>query len=394
MSGYGRDYDRTGFPHSREAWGHFAKRRTEFEASDDYEFTNTLPKRPRLADAAPEYTVVKLSYEAYTVGWVCALPLERAAAEAMLDEKHEVLAMKPNDSNVYTFGRIGPHNIVIACLPSGQYGTNSAAVVANNMRWSFPSIRIGLMVGIGGGVPDKVDIRLGDVVVSNPTGDSSGVVQYDFGKAVHDGRFERIGTLNKPPQSVLTAVAKLRANHETRPNQIPAILAGMEERNPRMSEYLYKNMDEDRLFQKLYEHTGGDTCDDCDISKVVERKPRPAAATPKIHYGIIASGNQVMKHAQTRNRLAKDLGIICFEMEAAGLMDNFPCLVVRGICDYSDSHKAKGWQRYAAATAAAYTKELLYCFTPYSDNNPTAQGVAPDTGEWTRFISGSFYAYL
>jgi nucleoside phosphorylase len=77
------------------------------------------------------------------------------------------------------------------------------------------------------------------------------------------------------------------------------------------------------------------------------------------HYGLIASGNQVMRHGQTRDRLARELGILCFEMEAAGLMDNFPCLVVRGICDYADSHKNKQWQEYAAATAAAYAKELL-----------------------------------
>ncbi|KAK1961802.1 purine and uridine phosphorylase [Colletotrichum sublineola] len=325
-------------------------------------------------------SLIKLSHEDYTVGWVCALPLEMAAASAMLDETHEPLAMNPNDSNVYTFGRIGSHNVVIACLPSGQYGTNSAAVVANNMRWSFPSICIGLMVGIGGGVPGKVDIRLGDVVVSNPTGGSPGVVQYDFGKAVHEGRFEHTGTLNKPPQSVLTAVSKLRASHEAQPNRIPAILADIE-RNPNMSTYLYKSMDEDRLFQASYEHTGGETCDDCGMSQIVKRDPRQAAATPKIHYGIIASGNQVMKHAQTRDRLAKDLGIICFEMEAAGLMDNFPCLVVRGICDYSDSHKAKRWQRYAAATAAAYAKELLDLITPYRDVILTAKTAMPDSGE-------------
>ena len=46
-------------------------------------------------------------------------------------------------------------------------------------------------------------------------------------------------------------------------------------------------------------------------------------------------------------------------MEAAGLMDSFPCLVIRGICDYADSHKNKRWQPYAAATAAAFAKELL-----------------------------------
>jgi hypothetical protein len=47
-------------------------------------------------------------------------------------------------------------------------------------------------------------------------------------------------------------------------------------------------------------------------------------------------------------------------MEAAGVMDEYPCVVVRGICDYANSHKNKGWQNYAAATAAAYAKGLLY----------------------------------
>ena len=45
--------------------------------------------------------------------------------------------------------------------------------------------------------------------------------------------------------------------------------------------------------------------------------------------------------------------------EAAGLMIDFPCLVIRGICDYADSYKNKDWQEYAAAVAAGYAKELL-----------------------------------
>jgi nucleoside phosphorylase len=67
----------------------------------------------------------------------------------------------------------------------------------------------------------------------------------------------------------------------------------------------------------------------------------------------------MMKHGMTRDKIAHELGILCFEMEAAGLMDHFPCLVIRGICDYCDSHKNKQWQEYAAATAAAYAKKLL-----------------------------------
>src|SRR5277367_2801079 len=109
----------------------------------------------------------RLRDEDYTVGWVCALPIELAAAAEMLDEEHQGLPQHANDTNLYTLGRIGEHNVVIACLPAGQMGTNSAAAVAAQMKSKFVSIRFSLMVGIGGGVPSgESDIRLGDVVVS------------------------------------------------------------------------------------------------------------------------------------------------------------------------------------------------------------------------------------
>src|SRR5271170_523559 len=154
-------------------------------------------------------------HDDYTVGWICALPLELGASMSMLDETHTSLATHSEDSNSYTLGRIGPHNVVIACLPKGQYGTNSAAIVAMEMRRSFPKVRIGLMVGIGGGVPShdvpgkEVDIRLGDVVVSKPGLHDGGVVQYDFGKVVAGGEFTQTGTLNAPPAVLLTALSTL-----------------------------------------------------------------------------------------------------------------------------------------------------------------------------------------
>jgi nucleoside phosphorylase len=77
-----------------------------------------------------------------------------------------------------------------------------------------------------------------------------------------------------------------------------------------------------------------------------------------MHYGLIGSGNRVIKNSHVRDRLVKQ-DILCVEMEAAGVMDIFPCLVIRGICDYCDSHKNKRWQSYAALAAAAYAKELL-----------------------------------
>jgi nucleoside phosphorylase len=137
----------------------------------------------------------------YRIGWICALSLELAAAEAMLDRVHEPLPNRVEDHNTYVLGSIGNHNIVIACLPSGVYGTTSATAAAIYMRNSFPSLRFCLMVGIAGGAPTpKADIRLGDVVVSKPTPGNGGVMQYDYGKSLM-GEFRVTGSLDKPPQS-------------------------------------------------------------------------------------------------------------------------------------------------------------------------------------------------
>lgn len=118
----------------------------------------------------------KLMRNNYAVGWVCALPIEVAASRGMLDEVHVDLDLAQGDKNIYTLGRIGEHNVVIACLPGGSTGVAPAARVAEDMLRSFPRIRFGLMVGIGGGAPSpnrrpNEDIRLGDVVVSIPDGE-------------------------------------------------------------------------------------------------------------------------------------------------------------------------------------------------------------------------------
>lgn len=248
-------------------------------------------------------------HQDYTVAWICALPLEMAAAAAMLDERHHDLPTKPHDANTYILGRIFSHNVAIACLPSGVYGTTSATSVATQMQSTFESIRFYLMVGIGGGVPsENVDIRLGDVVVSKPTRDSGGVIQYDYGKTVAGGRFERAGVLNKPPQLLLTAVSKLQAEHRLAPSKIPALLSEAVARNPLTTEkFAYRGEDQDLLFDYEYDHhDSGNTCNNCDTTRVVPRAAR-ASHDSVIHYGLIASGNQVIKHGRTRDKLARDL---------------------------------------------------------------------------------------
>ncbi|KAM0256424.1 hypothetical protein ACHAQJ_004949 [Trichoderma viride] len=331
------------------------------------------------------------SHDDYSVGWICALSKEQTAATAMLDEIHDDLRKPPHDSNVYTLGSIGGHNVVIACLPKGRYGNNSATNVATLMIGTFPSIKVGLMVGIGGGIPPKV--RLGDVVVSTPEGQYPGVVQWDFGKAKQGGEFERIGALNNPPNSLLSALAKLETVHKLMGSKAPEYIEEAAQKYPKAAKgFLRSDSLTDMQFKADYVHINKpsgldetqeeeeeeeeeetdkeessdeedsdekerDSCQLCNKAKAKRRKSRSMRA----HYGLIASGNQVIKDGVFRDKLNKDLGgsVLCIEMEAAGLMNNFPCLVIRGICDYADSHKNKAWQEHAAAAAAAFAKELL-----------------------------------
>ncbi|KAK2938621.1 G-protein beta WD-40 repeat [Fusarium oxysporum f. sp. vasinfectum] len=310
------------------------------------------------------------SPDVYTIGWIAALPIERAAATALLHDRHDApegFDQHRSDTNSYTWGRISEHNIVIASLPAGVYGTTAAATTASNLIHSLPHIRIGLLVGIGGGIarPDEgQDIRLGDIVVSQPDGTTGGVVQYDLGKAKADGSWERKGSLEKPPSVLLHALASLQAEHEIGPSKVPDLLQAMLEANPGMrrpkTDFTYQGTETDRLFEPQHNHVGGSNCNKCDSAREVGRDQRESS-DPEIHYGIIASGNKLIKDAATRDSLFGDMGhqCLCVEMEAAGLMDRFPCLVIRGICDYADSHKNDRWQRYAAATAAAFAVELL-----------------------------------
>jgi nucleoside phosphorylase len=213
------------------------------------------------------------------------------------------------------------------------------------------------MVGIGGGVPsDSNDVRLGDVVISMPQGQYGGVVQYNFGKTGKDGKIARTGWLNAPPTILLTALTKLRTNKMIGRLDLAKHLSAFNN----LPEFKYQGAESDVLYKAAYDHVGGRTCENCGIKEVVERENR-VIILPALHFGNIASDNQVIKDGITRDRYSKELGgVLCFEMEAAGLMNTFPCLVIRGICDYSDSHKNKRWQPYAAATAAAVAKELLY----------------------------------
>jgi nucleoside phosphorylase len=311
----------------------------------------------------------------YVVGWICAITTEYVAAQAFLDERHEGPEMlSPNDNNDYTLGRIGKHNVVIAVLPHGEYGISSATGVAKDMLHSFPNVRIGLMVGIGGGAPSpKHDIRLGDIVVGTASNEKGCVLQYDFGKMIQGQDFKETGFLNPPPTFLRAAVNGIIAQYELDGHGLKESIDCVLEKRPRLKKrYMKPDPSTDSLYHSGIIHpqdvegSCSVLCGD-DPSKLVLRRERTEDEdNPAIHYGLIASANKLMKDATIRDKLANEKGVLCFEMEAAGLMNQFPCLVIRGICDYSDSHKNKEWQGYAAMVAAAYAKDLLYRISPNS----------------------------
>ncbi|KAH7196238.1 hypothetical protein BKA60DRAFT_625831 [Fusarium oxysporum] len=304
----------------------------------------------------------------YTVGWVCALTTEFVAAQAFLDEEHEgPRDVAQNDNNNYALGRIGSHNIVIAILPDKEYG----AAVARDMLGTFPNIRIGLLVGIGGDAPSpNHDIRLGDIVVSSRDGGKGGVFQYDFGKTIQNRSFQETGFLDQPPMVLRTAVSALKGRYELKGHRLNGDVDMTLKKIKKRKKYSRPLASSDRLYRSDITHPSNSSescsvvCGD-DPTHILARTERDEEDdNPAIHYGLVASANQLMKDALVRDKLAAEKSVLCFEMEAAGLMNHFPCLVIRGICDYSDSHKNKEWQGFAAMVAAAYAKDLLRQIPP------------------------------
>ncbi|KAL3462753.1 nucleoside phosphorylase domain-containing protein [Aspergillus heterothallicus] len=303
---------------------------------------------------------------------ICALPREFDAVEALFDEHYDNLPTKKQhgDPNFYRTGRIGTDYIVLTCL--AEMGKGSAASAASALRISFPNIDFALVVGICGGVPfptENTELILGDVIVSHQ------VVKFDFGRQYPD-RFEQKGsvieTLDRSHRDIRCLLSGLRTRREQERFQDLHVeyLRTLEDQDPIWG---YPGVDRDRLSAPACQHIafgGSNTIKECDINGCLreqlitrlrlnaQEKPRPL-----VHIGPMATGDTVMKSAEHRDHLARKFGIVAFEMEGGGVCDTLSCLVIKGACDYADSHKNKVWQDYAAASAAACAKALLHYIT-------------------------------
>lgn len=306
----------------------------------------------------------RIPNDRYTIGWICSIYKEHTAARAFLDEEHgRPEYTSTNDDNIYTLGRIGNHNVVIASQPRADFGMTSGAHVAVNISLSFPNLVLHLIVGIGGGAPSQSrDIRLGDIVVGALGNGVSAVTQYD--SAISTPSYpglKSLDLLKKLPMPFVKAINQLQTQYEMDSHQLEKIINQALQTSPRVPrKYTRPEPATDKLFKSEYKHESvcAMVCND-DPSSLMAR-PERAKEGPELHFGRIVSTNTLIKDASLRDRLAVDHEVLCFETNAAGLMNAFPCLVICGICSYSDDHRSNEWRGYAALAAAAYAKDLLH----------------------------------
>ncbi|KAL7788074.1 nucleoside phosphorylase domain-containing protein [Trichoderma afarasin] len=340
------------------------------------------------------------SRDQFHIAIICALPREADAVVLLFDEfwdeDGDPFGRANGDRNSYMTGRIGKHNVVLAILPG--MGTNNGAAATASLRSSYSNLKLALLVGICGGVPKIGDdhVFLGDVVVSKA------IVQYDFGRQYPGGFVikntieDSLGRANKDIRGLLAVfeTEHMRDRLLTKSADYLKQLQEAARRKRRRAKYQNPGVIQNKLFSADYIHrhrlepcdtcndknNAGEICNDknnegeicesaskescadvgCDDTGLVNRDGFFVDDGGfNIFIGRIGSSNAVMKSGKDRDRIAKQHDLIAFEMEGAGAWDEVPCLVVKGVCDYADSHKNKQWQDFAAATGACVMKAIL-----------------------------------
>jgi len=252
----------------------------------------------------------------YTVGWICTLPLEMAAAKLSLDRVHSSLPQL-KVTRIHILWEKFPTTMwwshaTIRCLR-----TTSATVVAQQMLTTFSNIHFSLMVGIGGGVPNLPPIfDLGMWWSASRWTSIAGwynttlarLWKMDFSTGLGcwtsaTNPFDCDGQCGIKPFIQTLRMSEILQTLTEKNNTSTSLFAIQSWARP--------------AFDSQYEHEESAAgCDNCDTATWYANQR--TSNSPCVHYGLIASGNQVMKHGLTRDRLAKALGIICFEMEAQG----------------------------------------------------------------------------
>ncbi|KAG2411912.1 hypothetical protein HFD88_009468 [Aspergillus terreus] len=312
------------------------------------------------------------SRDEFAIAIICALTLEAEAVEALFDETYDRLSAfykkQSGDDNAYFNGRIGSHNVVLCLMP--RMGKGNAASVAASLKISYRKIQVALVVGICGGAPyspTKEEIFLGDVIISDA------VIEYDFGRQYRGGFMRKTGvrdTLGRPNREIQSLLAGLQPQQSRRDFQAKMLqhLRVIQAAQP----YWRQPSSADDVL--CLDDTSDEVCQEaldascirlgCAQDRICRRRDCLENRSPAIQIGTVASADTVMKSGEHRDGLVKSEGVIGFEMEGAGVWNNLSCIIIKGVCDYADSHKNKAWQPYAAATGAAAAKAFLEYWDP------------------------------
>uniref|UniRef100_A0A093XA57 5'-methylthioadenosine/S-adenosylhomocysteine nucleosidase n=1 Tax=Talaromyces marneffei PM1 TaxID=1077442 RepID=A0A093XA57_TALMA len=326
----------------------------------------------------------------FEIAIICALPLEYDAVVDAFDgfwnDDGDPYGKVVGDQNTYTTGWIGQHNVVlVVCSDVGKVNATS---VATSCSMSFTQIKLAFLVGICGVAPrttDRNEILLGDVIIGDQ------IVAYDFGKRYADELKLKSSLTFKTTDkshSVRRFMNTMQTDHYRELLLRRATDHLQTVRDRYSSKYGSPQRSEDRLFTPEYRHKHhkprtcpicdectttsksvcevalASICEDlgCDSDQLIPRQRLANGDVPQspvLHWGVFASADTVLKSARDRDWIAEKYGVIAFEMEATGACDIFPCIVIKGACDYADSHKNKKWQNYAAISAACVMKSLL-----------------------------------
>jgi nucleoside phosphorylase len=323
------------------------------ESKDQKDINKLLENASELIDIIPEI-IIDPERLRPTIGIITALPKEYAAVNILLENKKEKYKIPGfGAGRRYCLGDIpsedgDKHSLVLA---TAGMGNNIAATRASLLLEHFPNVKSIIMVGIAGGVPnpykDKVDdhVRLGDIVISN----ENGVIQYDLIKQ----EIQEITHRNppRPPSaSLLEAVRYLEAEE----------IIG----NRPWEKYIAQSLSKLKIDRPSDDKDVLYNSDNQDEVIPHPEDPKRIKDQPRVFIGPIASANILQKDPDARDKLREKFKVKAIEMEASGIADatwnhEVGYLVVRGICDYCDSHKNDEWQQYAAVVAAAYTRALI-----------------------------------
>ncbi|KAL7956343.1 hypothetical protein V8C34DRAFT_326371 [Trichoderma compactum] len=336
------------------------------------------------------------SRDEFEVALICALPREYDAISLLFDEfwdeDGDQYGRAVGDPNTYTTGRFGNFDVVLVLLPNT--GNVSAAGATASLRSSYSGLRLVILTGTcgggggkGGGVPFSGtgdEILLGDVIIGRT------VIQYDYGRRYPDDFKARDTTediLGRPNKDIrgLVAILETELARERLEKRAVVFLKQIQDLPPKGNRrpadiYKYPGACSDRLFKANYRHkhylppqricAKCHECEDavceesrdsaCDVRKRLEMN---RASKQQGFCEESQTPNRVLKSGKHRDEIAKHYGVIAFETEAAGVWDELPCIIVKGISNYADGHGNKHWQDFAAATAACVVKALTERYT-------------------------------